>query len=419
MRAIRPHQSFLRRIWRMLVVLAAVLPPTDAVAQSTPGPDGGPDPATIRIRTGPLAMTPRVELTNLGVDTNVFNEPNDANPKSDFTFTVTPSIDIWLRIGRSWLQTTVREDLVWYQEFDSERSANTSYIMNWRMYLNRLHVIVTPDYLNTRERPGFEIDARSQRVEYGAKGEVEVRALAKTFFAVNGSWRKIDFDQDSFYLGTSLAFQLNRTMTGAGFSLRHELTPLTSIALNLNRTQDRFEFSPLRDSDSTSITGSVTLDPQALIKGSASFGYRDFEPVVPGVPSYQGTTALGSLSYTLLGTTRFSVEFKRDVGYSYDVNQPYYVETGATGSVAQQIFGPFDAVGRLGASRLAYRDSAGANVGFNDRTDRVRTFGGGLGYHMGRDLRLGFNIDQQHRISQVSQREYDGLRYGVSVTYGY
>ena len=401
----------------MLLVLAAILPATDAVAQTAE--DGGPDPTRIRIRMGALAMTPKVELTNLGVDTNVFNEPNDVGPKEDFTFTVTPSIDVWLRIGRSWLQTTIREDLVWYQTYDSERSANTGYLMNWRMYLNRLHVIVTPDYVNTRERPGFEIDARSQRVEYGVKGDVELRAFSKTFFAVNGSWRKIDFDQDAFYLGTSLAFQLNRTVAGAGFSIRHELTPLTSIALNVSRSQDRFEFSPLRDSDSTSITGSVAFDPQALLKGTASFGYRDFQPVVPGVPNYEGVTALGSLSYTLLGMTRFTVEFKRDVGYSYDVNQPYYLETGFNASIAQQVFGPFDAVGRFGASRLGYRDRAGAEVEVTNRTDRVRTYGGGIGYHMGRDLRLGFNIDQQNRVSQVSQREYDGLKYGISVTYGY
>src|SRR5262245_18079 len=73
--------NLLRRIWRILVVLAAFLPPTDAVAQTTPTEDGGPEPSAIRVRVGPLAMTPRVELTNLGVDTNVFNEPNDANPK--------------------------------------------------------------------------------------------------------------------------------------------------------------------------------------------------------------------------------------------------------------------------------------------------------------------------------------------------
>jgi hypothetical protein len=405
----------LQSYWRILLVLAVLLPATDLAAQTT---DGGPDPANIRIRMGPLMMTPKIELTNLGVDTNVFNEPDDANPKRDFTFTATPSIDLWLRMARSWLQVVVKEDLVWYQEFSSERSANTSYAMNWRIRLNRLFVTVSPDYVNTHERPGFEIDSRSQRTEYGARADVEVRALAKTFLAVNGSWRKINFDQGETFQGSDLRTELNRTLTNAGISVRHQLTPLTTLSLNIGRSQDRFEFSSLRDSDSNVISGGVSFDPHALLKGSATFGYRDFKPLSPDVPGYQGATATGNLSYALLGTTRFGVDFKRDVSYSYDVNQPYYLETGVNGTVQQQIFGPFDAVARFGVARLAYRDRAGVAVEVFDRTDRVRTYGGGIGYHMGRDLRLGFNVDRQHRLSDVAQREYNGLRYGVAVTYG-
>ena len=44
----------------------------------------------------------------------------------------------------------------------------------------------------------------------------------------------------------------------------------------------------------------------------------------------------------LLGSTRFAVTGGRGVQYSYDVNQPYYVQSRIGGSVAQQIFGPFD-----------------------------------------------------------------------------
>jgi hypothetical protein len=364
-------------------------------------------------------MNPRLALSNLGVDTNVFNEPTDANPKKDFTATITPTTDLWLRLGRSWLQATIREDIVWYQKYSSERSANASYSIAWRMRLNRLYVTLIPDYVNTRERPGFEIDARSQRIEYGGKADVEVRAFAKTFLALNGAWRKVNFDKDAVFLNSNLQFELNRTTSGGGVSLRHQLTPLTSISLNVGRTQDRFEFSPLRDSNSTAISGSVSFDPHALLKGGASVGYRDFEPLSPGLPNYKGTTATGDLSYALLGTTRFAVQFKRDVNYSYDINQPYYLETGVSGSIAQQVFGPFDAVARLGASRLAYRDRAGIAVEVSNRVDNIRSYGAGVGYHMGKELRIGFNVDQQHRISDVSRRQYDGLRYGTAVTYGF
>ena len=44
-----------------------------------------------------------------------------------------------------------------------------------------------------------------------------------------------------------------------------------------------------------------------------------------------------------------------------------------------------------------------------DRTDHVRTFGGGVGFRMGQDLRLGFNIDKERRTSVLTDREYEGL----------
>ena len=364
-------------------------------------------------------MNPRLELSNLGVDTNVFNEPTVANPKRDFTLTVTPLTDLWLRMGRSWLQVNIREDIVWYQKYSSERSSNNSYAIKWQLRLNRLSVALSPNYLNTRDRPGFEIDSRPRRHEYGGKADVEIRAFAKTFFALNGSWQKVNFDKDALFLGTNLHDELNRTTSSAGASIRHQLTPLTTLSLSVGRTQDRFQFSSLRDSDSTEISGTATFDPHALLKGSASFGFRDFVPLSPGVPNYGGATAIGDLSYALLGTTRFAVKFKRDVSYSYDVNQPYYLETGVTGSVAQQVFGPVDVVARGGASRLSYRDRADALVEFVDRVDSVRSYGVGVGYHVGKDLRIGFNLDQQHRISEVAQRRYEGLKYGTSVTYGY
>ena len=408
----------MRRTHLVLFLLTALLPGARAAAQ-TGTPDGGPDPAAVRIRIGPVWMTPRLELTNLGVDTNVFNEPTSAGPKKDFTATVTPSTDLWLRMGRSWLQANIREDLVWYQKYSSERSANNSYRLIWKMRLNRLAVAVTPDYVHTRDRPGFEIDARSRRTEYGGKADVEVRALSKTSLALTGSWRRVDFDKDAVFLDKNLQNELDRTTTEAGVSLRHQLTPLTAIALNVGRSQDRFEFSSLRDSNSTSVTSSVTFDPHALLKGGASFGYRDFQPLSPGVPDYRGITTTGDLSYALLGMTKFAVQFKRDVSYSFDVNQPYYLETGISASISQQVFGPVDVVARVGASSLAYRDRAGAQVEVVDRVDNIHSYGIGVGYRLGRELRIGFNVDNQHRISDVASRQYDGLKYGTAVTYGF
>ena len=115
--------------------------------------------------------------------------------------------------------------------------------------------------------------------------------------------------------------------------------------------------------------------------------------------------------------SRFKFIANRDVQYSYDINQPYYLQTGFSGSVSQQIFGPVDIVVRGGLGRLEYRDRAGAAVAVSNRVDRVESYGGGVGYHLGRDMRIGVNIDHNRRDSALDLRRYQGWLYGVAITY--
>ena len=143
-----------------------------------------------------------------------------------------------------------------------------------------------------------------------------------------------------------------------------------------------------------------------------------YKPEASDLAGYRGTTASAGLTYTLLGSTRIGGTITRDVEFSYDVNQPYYLLTGGTASIAQQIFGPIDVVARVGAQRLKYQSRTGADVTAPDRIDHVRMYGVGFGTHLGRDLRLGFNIDKERRTSVLTDREYKGLRYGSSLTYG-
>jgi hypothetical protein len=331
--------------------------------------------------------------------------------------TVTPRTDLWLRMGRTWLTANAREDLVWYKKYTSERSANSYYTLGWVAPLTRIGFSASANWVNTRERPGFEIDARSQRRELAYSAATELRALAKTLIGVRGERRKFDFDADAVFLGSNLNEQLNRTTTTGVLTLRHELTPLTSIGLSAARDQDRFESSPSRDSDSNRVDLNVKFDPAALISGSAQVGFRNFNPVSSDVPGFKGTTAAVDVGYVVGGATRLSVQMKRDVEYSFEIAQPYYLQTGFTGTIAQRLFGPVDIQARGGTASLAYanRDEL---EGLAQRVDHVRTYGGGIGYRMGRELRIGVNVDQVRRESPISKRHYSGLRYGTSVTYG-
>jgi hypothetical protein len=66
---------------------------------------------------------------------------------------------------------------------------------------------------------------------------------------------------------------------------------------------------------------------------------------------------------------------------------------------------------------MAYRDRVGAIVEISKRVDRVKSVGGGAGYRLGADKRVGFTVDKVARVSGNEQRRYNGLRYGLSLTY--
>ena len=70
----------------------AVAPP--ARAQDVPPPE---EPG--RFRFGPIRFTPVLGITNVGVDTNVFNDADD--PKEDFTAVFGPRAQYWVKLGRT------------------------------------------------------------------------------------------------------------------------------------------------------------------------------------------------------------------------------------------------------------------------------------------------------------------------------
>ena len=385
-------------------------------AASSAGQESTDPTASARVRIGPVAMNPTLALTNIGVDNNVFYEADQLGPKQDFTATVSPGTDLWIRLGRSLLSGTVKEDLVYYQKYASERSANTTYRSNLLVPLNRLSMKFGVNYLSSRDRAGYDIDQRAARTDLGYSGAVEIRALSKTFLGIRGDRNVIGYDKKASYEGFNLDSELNHQLTAEALTVRHQLTPLTALTLDVGTEQDRFRYSPGRNADSKEIVVGVKFEPAALVAGTALFGYRDYKPLDADVPTYKGTTASVELASTLAGSLKVSVSATRDVHNSYDPDFPYYLQTGASGSLAVRVYGPVDLTGRLGAQRLGYRDRSG--VADPRGTDRVQTYGGSLGYRMGNTLRIGFNVDEQRRSSPIAKRDYRGVTFGMSVTYG-
>ena len=407
-------EAILRRTLALILAASALLHAAPARAQ-----DGGPDQSSVRVRIGPLMMNPIISLTNIGIDHNVFNEPDSAPPKEDFTFTVTPATDFWLHLGPTWVTASLIESINWYQKYASERTANSEYKLGWNVPGSIVGFKINYDYTNQKDRPGFEIDERVEHKGDSYGGSVDFHALSKTTIGVNGNYMRTRFASGQTYEGVDLQESLSRTSTTVGVNLRHQLTPLTGISFTGSRVMDRFIYSPERDSNADSVNLAMTFTPGALFTGSASVGYDRFKPIDPTLPGFTGVIANVGLTYVLLGSTRFALAFTRGVQYSYDVNQPYYVQTGGDLSVAQQIFGPVDVAAHGGTELLSYRDRLGASVPVPGRQDHVDAFGVGVGYHIGKDLRLSFNVDKVYRQTEVADRQYQNWKFGSSLNYGF
>jgi hypothetical protein len=395
-------------------------------AQAPPPASGGSTSAIDEVRTtyplhaGPLYMRPRIALENLGVDTNVFNQAGEQ--RSDFTFTLTPQADIALPIARrALLQATVGSDLVYYANYETERSVNPEVRVRAEGYARRLTLFAEGSYLNTRQRPNFEIDVRSRHLEQNLLAGARLRLTTKLSLELAAMRERAEYEADAFLAGTSLRETLNRDTSGVVGAVRQRLSALTTVGVKFDRLTDTFAFSPARDSRSVRIMPGVEFKPRALISGNAWVGYRRFTPEHPAVlPEFSGIVADLGLSYTLLGSTTFGVSYHRDLTYSYEAQNPFFVDNSVGASVRRALGGRFDTI--LSADRHLYQYERLLTLPAVavDREDTTWVYGANVGYRMRRQARIGFGVNYYQRDSStVSFVQYDGLRFGATVNYGF
>jgi hypothetical protein len=398
-----------------LVTVGLVLLPHLALAQPEEDPR-----KTARMHFGPLYLTPIVTLTNLGWDSNVFNGQGEAK-EGDFTFTLTPAADVWLPFARrAMIITNAAADLVYFQTLSSERSVDPFVLVRPEIYFNRLTLFAEGSYLDTRQRPNFEIDVRARRNEREGKAGFDLRIAKKLSIEMAGRERRIRFDADQYYQGTELQETLNRDERAASATLRYRWTPLTTVVVLSEAQSDRFVYSPERDTDSVRIMPGVELKPRAIVSGSGYIGYRRFVVLSDEMPDFSGLVASGALSYTLQGATKFTFTANRDVDYSFEQDQPYYVKSGFGLDVRRALGARFDVTAGYERYDYAYREfTTGTATPTVHRVDLTQDVSCSFGYRAARDARIGFGASYRERTSNTEPfRDYNGVRIGVMIDYG-
>lgn len=375
-----------------------------------------PDPyQTTRFRFGPFGVTPTIQLSNLGTDDNVFNEASD--PKQDTTAAIGPNVDVVMRAGRSRLVGKAGGQYLYFHKYDNQRAWNTNVDGTWRFPMVRLVPFVLGRRSNTKDRPGFEIDSRARLDSRAVGFGTDINASSKTTFVLTGTREWAKYAENQTFLGVDLGTRLNHHSDTEQLDARFKLTPLTTLVVRTRAVQDRFDEDSVRNTDSYSVMPGFELRPQALISGEVFVGVRRFTTLSDAVPDFSGVVAAVRARYTL-AATRLALNVSRDVSYSFEQDQPFYVLTDVGGEVTQRITHVWDVVARGARQRLAYKNLV-TLPNLPERIDRPWYAGAGVGYRVGETLRLGFDVNYYRRtMGLAAGRDYSGLRIGGSLTYG-
>jgi hypothetical protein len=369
------------------------------------------------IRMGPLGLNPTIAITNFGIDTNVFNDPVD--PKSDFTFTATPTMTARLRSGRVLVGGALSTGLVYYQQFDDERSMDYSTRSRLDLDLGWFRPFGRAERLDTRDRLSLELDVRAPRVATLIEGGARAVVSPRTGFTFAARRNTVAFDQTSVFDGVSLSDTLNSRTNVLEGGLELYLTPLTTLTMLVARQEDRFEATPERNSDSLRVMPTLRLEAPAIVQGSLAVGYRRFDGLDSSLPDFAGLVFQGSLSHVLAERTKVGVTIARDVEYSFELLEPYFLTTGARVTLNHQLRDTIDLRAAAARDELHYQVHPTELAPAGDRRDRVESVSAGFGYLLRTNVRVGLDVEYSRRSSSRLDRRYDRTRLLGSASYGF
>lgn len=386
-----------------------------SLAASSATAQDAPDPAdAARFRIGVLRFTPSLAVSNVGVDTNVFNEAD--NPKQDSTAAIGPAVSLWLKTGPGRLSGKASGQYLYFNKYDNQRSWNTNADGRWELPLASVAPFVAAMMSNNKDRPGFEINSRVRLKLQQLRVGTPIRLTGKTRLVLEGSRTTSRYDQNDLILGDQIAQTLDRDTTVERVELRAALTPLTVFVVRTEAQQDRFVYEGIRDADSIRVMPGFDLRPEALISGQVFVGVRHVNALRSDIPDFTGIVADVNATY-VVRATQLQLRTQRDLVYSYERLEPYYTQLDTNLTITERVTSRWDIVGRGGRQTLSYRHLSSQSL--PDRTDRRWQAGGGIGYRPSETLRIGLDALYLSRAAgSTAQTNFEGLRIGASFSYG-
>jgi hypothetical protein len=371
------------------------------------------------IELGSWSIYPTVKLADVGIDDNVFNDA--IAPTRDLTLTLSSqALAVW-HVGLNELMFLGGNDYVWFKDSVSERASNTNYALRFNLSASRFKPFVGGQQNWTSTRPTVEIDTRARRFSRMATAGSSFNLTERTAITASAQWEETTFDESEEFRGIELADRLNNVAQVYGGGFRYAVTPFTTLSINSSYRKQVFPDSHTRDSKSYRVIPRVDFAPEAVIRGSFSAGYERFVPDDPELPDNQGIVLEGVLNWSIASRTLFDLTVGRNVNYSYQDAELYYLQTGVRLTVSQRLAGPFGLQGTAERQHLSYRwhQSVSPTRGFDDRIDTATLFSAGVVLHVGRGVSVLMGAEKTKRTSSVDVRQrFERIRLLSTLTVG-
>lgn len=373
-----------------------------------------------RFKLGPLYLTPRLELRNAGVDTNVFHTLTDPTP--DTSVVTRLAVDGALPVGRRLKLTgSGYADLNYFRREGSERSVDFGGEGAGELTLGRFTLFGGGGGLQAKQRFSIELTERVLHQEKWASAGAGVALTRRLTLRGRGEARQYEFG--SLVVGDDdIREQLDRrTLTGA-LELSYKLTAKTTAVATAERIEDRF-LRPAADSPPRALSyrymGGFEMGERALVHGRAMAGLRRLPGGFGLGQEYSGPALEVETDMRVGPFARLALAADRDVYYSAEavgiqdlrlrsayLYARYRAELGV--ELPLQLLGTGFGEWQRARFLLPLESSASFL-----REDHVASFGGSLLRRFGESAKIGAMLAWSRRHSNAPGLAYDGLVYGL------
>lgn len=381
-----------------------------ASAQDWKAPDPKAEPwRDARLKLGPVFFNPTFQIRDLGIDDNVFNEPD--NPRQDLTGTLAMESLAGIQVRALLITVRQSNSYIWFRQYRSERSVDGGLAAVAELRLDKIRPWFTIDRAKTHARGGYEIDSRAGRETPSYAYGTDIRFGWRLGAAVSYRTKKLKYAEEEFFDGVELRNVLDNKTDEIRSYARYELTPFTNLIGGVEYSRERFVTNTLRDSDNVHYYGGVESSSDAPLALNLTVGWKEQRHKDSKVPDFKGLIVKANAGFVLGDILRVDLEGNRDTGLSYEEIYPYFIEHGGGVATHLRFSEHFDLKFDGRGSWLNY--AATVTGGEKPRTDRSLVGGAEFGYFFGglSGTRVGIRYEYAERVSPIAIKNYARSRF--------